>query len=169
MKTKKILLALFFAGLSAGATYCVYSHRDFLFEWGWAKGQGKFSEAADEKLRIAARDFAEAKHPGRVCVDKWLGKDEKYVYMTIGCALFRETLGEVRAEGDENFAPARLRYSGEKIESMEQPAPDAFTNSLHRIFPKEAADKMRGQQSRPEFYRRGLLRMAERGLSTMRQ
>ena len=168
-QAKKITVALGFGCLSALLAGFVFQHRDSFFAWEWHRAHGKFEEKAEEKLELAARDFAESQRPGTVCVSKWLGKDEKFLYLAMGCARFRETLGEVRFQGDGNFQPARFRYLGEKIEKMESPEAEAWENSLRRLFPKEAADKFRFSLSQPEFERRGIARMAELGMSTLGQ
>lgn len=166
-QAKKVSVALLLGVLSALATGYLLSHRDLIFAWEWASPHGKFEAAPHAGLQVAARDFAEAKRPGAVCVEKWLGRDDRFVYLALGCARFQETLGEVRAHGDATFQPVRFGYEGEQVTSMEGLTPGAWDNSLRRMFPKEAADKFRLTVSQPEFEKRGLARMAERGLSTL--
>ncbi len=131
-------------------------------EWNWAKVNGAFDATPDESRSRAARDFAEASHAGQACVEKWLGKDDKYLYLALGCARFEESLGEIKAHGgDPNFLPTRMRYDGDRVLSMEQPKAKAYQNGLRRLFPVEAAEKLRNKSSLPEFHQLGLARMVE--------
>lgn len=163
-KAKRFGVALAAALVAFFATNYIYAERDSIFEWEWARPSGAFVSANDDPLRIAARDFAEARNPGQACVEKWLGRDEKYVYLALGCARFHEKLGEVQAEGQPNFIATRFRYGGSVVRSMEQPSMRAYQNGVRRLFPREAAEKLRNTSSLPEFLRRGLARMAERSL-----
>ncbi len=164
----KFCLASVCALLAAGAANFIYMKRDFIFERSWALPNGKFEEAAAPSFVNAARDFAEAGHPGQACVAKWLGKDDKYFYVAIGCATFSETLGKIQAVGDANYFAARLGYSDGKITGMEQPGSAAPVNALRRILPRAAAEKMRYGFSPQEFMQSGLSRMAEKGLGGAR-
>ncbi len=156
----RLAVAFAFAGAAMVATTLVYNERDQLVDWSWSKSHGKFDPAPNEPLAAAARDYAEKQHPGQACVSKWLGKDDKYLYLALGCARFEETLGEVKAvEGDSNFLATRMRYSKDTIEGMEQPHPKAYQNGIRRLFPMEAAEKLRNTNSQPEFHSQGLARM----------
>lgn len=164
-KAARLAVALIFGAIAAGATAFVYNERDVIFAWNWASPSGKFQPEPDEALRLAARDFAEARSPGRACVDKWVGKDDKYIYLALGCARFEEKLGEMKAhDGDSGYLAARLRYSGSEVRSLEQPRVKAYENGLRRLFPKAAADRLRAV-SVSDYHRQGLARMAERGIS----
>lgn len=161
----RLAVALLFGGLGAGATALIYTERDTFFQWDWAKPAGRFQPEPDETLRRAARDYAEAHSPGQACVEKWVGKDDKHAYLALGCARFVETLGEVRAHGgDPGYVATRFRYSGHEIRGFEQPRAKSYENGLRRLFPKEAADRLRAI-SLADFHRQGLTRMAERGNS----
>jgi|GEM_PF-7067781 len=158
----RLAVALAFAGVAALLTNTLYNERDRVFEWSWTKAHGKFDASPDEEHAKAARAFAEGKRPGQACVEKWLGKDEKYLYLALGCARFEETLGEVKAlDGDHNFLATRMRYSGDTVQSIEQPHPQAYQNSLRRLFPVEAAEKLRHSTSLPEFHSQGIARMEQ--------
>lgn len=161
-QVSRLVVALVFAGAAMLVTSFLYNERDRIFEWSFTKAHGKFDPSPDEARAKAARDYAESRHPGQACVEKWLGKDDKYFYLALGCARFEETLGEVKAEdGDRNYVATRMRYSGDSLKSLEQPHPQAYQNSLRRIFPVEAAEKLRNTGSLPEFHREGLARMAQ--------
>lgn len=159
----RLAVALVFGALAAGATGIIYSERDVLFHFDFARPAGRFQPEADLTLETAALAYAEAKAPGQACVEKWVGKDDKYVYLALGCARFEEKLGELRAVGgDPGYFATRLRYSGTEILGLERPSSRAYENGLRRLFPKEAADRMRGLSS-SDFLRLGLARMAARG------
>lgn len=141
-------LALLFALLAAGATALFYLNRDFLVEWQRVKTAGSFTAAEDPKLGAAALAFAQAKiaRPGEACVGQWVGRDEKYLYMAVGCARLEDKMGELTASGDSNFHPTRFRYEGGEIENWEQPNQEEYANSMRRLFPKEAQDLLRLNQ-----------------------
>jgi hypothetical protein len=153
--------------LAMAASAWIYFQRDSLIEWKWAEAHGQFVTTPDAELRVAARDYAEAGHPGQVCIEKWLGKDERFIYLGLGCATFRRHLGELHVVGDPNFRPTRLRYSGDKVSELEQPRPEAFTNGLRRLFPQQAAQRLKAEISQQEYQARGYARMEERGMPSL--
>jgi len=162
---QRLVVALVFALIATLITYFFYKERDQIFEWSWTKAHGSFDSSPNEKLGIAALAFAESENPGKACVGKWLGKDDRYLYLALGCARFEEKLGEVKAlGGDSNFVATRLRFYGEKVLSMERPQAKSYQNGLRRLFPREAAEKLRFLHSAPDFYRLGMARMMERHL-----
>lgn len=141
-------LALLFALIAAGASALFYLNRDFLVEWKRVKPVGEFETAQDPKLAAAALAFAESKmaRPGENCVGQWVGRDEKYLYMAVGCAKLEERMGELHTSGDANFHPTRFLYDGDEIENWEQPDQQEYGNSMRRLFPKEAQDLVRLNQ-----------------------
>lgn len=142
MKTKILHLsvALALAVLAGGIVGLISYNRDALFEWQWVKFQGAFSPQENLELRAAARKLYQEKmaRPGQVCVDQWIGKDDRYLYMAIGCAKFEERLGAVETSGDSNYIPTRFRYDGKDIEHFQQPDLSEFENSIKKLFPREA-------------------------------
>lgn len=125
--------------------------------------QGKFDPAPHPALEAAAVAYAEQKRPGQACVAKWVGKDDKYAYLALGCARFEETLGQVKiAQGDTNFLATRMRYSGDSVSSMEQPRLSSYDNGMRRLIPREVAEQLVNTRSQPEFLRLGLARMSQR-------
>ena len=153
----RFAVGLGFAASAAAATAYVYGKRDFLFEWDWARVHGKFEETVEPRLVIAARDLAESKRPGEVCVAKALGKDEKFLFLAVGC-------GRFSPKTDTPLLAARVRYSGERVSALEIPQREAYPNSLRRVLPQEAFEKMRYGFPRKEILQAGLERMRERGL-----
>jgi len=161
VKNKKVFHALFalslalVVGVSAGA---VYFFRDSFFEWQWRKPAGVFTEQEDPKLRQAALEFVQKKitEPGEVCVDQWVGKDERFIYMAVGCALFAEKLGQVEAKGDQNFIATRFRYDGEEIETIEQIGNGDFKNAIRRLYPKAAAYLLMVRMNEDVYRRLGM-------------
>jgi hypothetical protein len=148
-------LAFLFALLAAGLAALGYLNRDFLFEWQRVKAVGEFSAAEDPGLSAAALAFAQAKiaRPGESCVHQWVGRDEKYLYLTVGCARLEEKMGEVSTNGDANFHPTRFRYDGDEIENWEQPNEEEYANSMRRLFPKEAQMLLKGRLNQELFIR----------------
>lgn len=138
-------LALLFALLAAGATALFYLNRDFLVEWKRVKAVGGFTATEDPKLFASAIAFAQEKmaRPGETCVGQWVGRDEKFLYMALGCAKLEERFGKYGTSGDSNFHPTRLRYDDGEIKSWEQPNQEEYSNSMRRLFPKEAQDLLR--------------------------
>jgi hypothetical protein len=149
----RLSLALTFALVAAAAAGLVYLNRDFLFEWQRVKAVGKFTAEEDPILSAAALQFAQEKiaRPGASCVGQWIGKDERFLYMTVGCARIEEKLGEVVTIGDANFHPTRFRHDGRDIENWEQPNEEEYANSMRRLFPKEAVERLKGRLNR-ELY-----------------
>lgn len=135
-------LALLFALLASGATALFYLNRDLLVEWKRVKPAGTLITVEDPKLRAAAIEFAQAKmaRPGETCVGVWAARDEKYLYMGVGCAKLEEKMGELTTSGDSNFHPTRFRYDDDEIKNWEQPDQEEYGNSMRRLFPKEAQD-----------------------------
>lgn len=146
-------LALTFALVAAAVAGLVYLNRDFFFEWERVKAAGQFSAEEDPVLSAAAIQFAQEKiaRPGASCVGQWIGKDESFVYMTVGCARLEEKLGEVVTVGDANFHPTRFRHDGRDIENWEQPNQEEYANSMRRLFPKDAQGLLKGRLNR-ELY-----------------
>ncbi len=158
----RVAVALAFAAAAGLLTNIIYKERDRIIEWGWTRSSGAFDPSPDWDHLKAAITYAELKHPGQACVAKWLGKDEKFLYLALGCARFEESLGEIKAlDGDVNYLATRMRYSGPEAEGLEHPHPFAYQNSLRRLFPVEAAEKMRNMGSVPEFLSKGLARMEQ--------
>lgn len=159
---KRFLFAFTFALLAGGIAAVAYLNRDLVFEWQRVKAVGEFTAAPALELEAAAIQFAEKKiaRSGQVCVGQWVGRDEKYVYMTVGCAKFFQELGETKAEGDQNFLPTRFRYDEKEIEHWEQPNLDQFANSMRRLFPKEAMAALAGKRNADLYLKLGLARQA---------
>lgn len=165
-KTVRLAVAMAFALVAAVVTALIYFERDLIFQWDWAKPHGRFQAEPDETLERLARDYAETQRPGAACVGKWLGKDEKFLYLALGCARFDEKMGKLEVEGDTTYIPSRFRYSGQEIRSFEQPNKNrnAYENGIRRIFPLPVYEKFRSIGV-SDFQRNGLKRMAERGIS----
>jgi hypothetical protein len=90
-------------------------------------------DVVEPKLIEATRSFAEARAPGNACVVRPLGRDTKYLFMAIGCAVFAEVEGKIHlVTGDSTLQPTRLRFSGDQVSSWEQPDSRARENSLWR-------------------------------------
>jgi hypothetical protein len=157
--TLALLLALIAAGLAALA----YLNRDFVFEWQRVEAVGKFSTQPEPALSGAALSFAQEKmaRPGETCVGEWLGKDDRYLYMTVGCAHFEEKAGKIETSGDANFHPTRFRYSGGEVSKWEQPNEAEFDNSMRRLFPREAMQLLPGHLNPEVFRRQGFARQQQ--------
>jgi hypothetical protein len=159
-----LTLALAFALIFGGAAGAAYFYRDSLFEWNWVRSAGSFTEKENPGLRKAALLYLEERlsKPGEVCVDQWIGMDERYLYMAVGCAYFEEKMGQVEAIGDANYLATRFRYRRDEIEHLEQPDLREFRNSLRRLFPRQAAHLLMVKMN-PDHYRKaGLAKIQAR-------
>jgi hypothetical protein len=164
----RLLFALFCSLPVLGGTFWLVLHLDSFVEWNWATSRGQYSEAENITLSVAAVKYAEEGKPGKVCVEKWLGRDDCYLYLALGCAAFRTHLGEVEVDGDPNYLPTRLRVHGSEVGDLEQPSAPSFANGLRRLFPQIAAMRFRQAANYAEYRQRGLERMEIRGFSTLR-
>ena len=160
-KVLHLTLALLLALIASGLAALAYLNRDFFFEWQRVGAIGKFSSQLNPGLMGAALSFANEKmaRPGETCVGEWLGKDDRYLYMTVGCARFEEKAGKIETSGDANFHPTRFRRSGEEITNWEQPNEAEFDNSMRRLFPREAMQLLPGHLNSETFRRQGLARL----------
>ncbi|MGZ3734359.1 MAG: hypothetical protein ACXVB9_03715 [Bdellovibrionota bacterium] len=159
------MVGLIFALVAAATAGFVYQKRDIIFEWDWAPLHGALVESVPAQLSNAARDLAEAKNPGEACVAKSLGRDDRYLYMAIGCGVFRREDGNLKVQGDEALTAARLKYSGEQVQTLERPMREAYLNSLRRLIPLRVYEKMRYGFPRSEFLDAGVERMKSKNLA----
>ena len=155
------------AFLAMASSSYLYLNRDYFLSFGWERAHGELVLVEEKDLLRAARDYAEAGLVDQVCVERWLGRDDRYLYLALGCGAFRQYLGAVHVSGDLEFRPTRLRYSGSKVSDLEQPLPGAFENGLRRLFPQRAAQRFRELASSREYRERGLARMEEKGYRTL--
>ena len=152
MKTSlRLAIATGFALLGAGATAVIFHYRDFVVAYDWRDDQG-FTTKEDPVLRSAALAFVAKQRPGETCVEEWIGRDDRYVYLTVGCGSFD---AEGVKAGDANFRPARFRYDGGEISAFEQPMPGSGENGLRRLFPKAAWEPVRLHVNESVYRRRG--------------
>ena len=151
--------------VSSGLTALLYLNRDELFDWQRVKAVGVFQPAEDPALRAAAVAYADKliAHRDQVCVDQWVGKDDRYVYLALGCARFEEAAGAIQTSGDRNFHPTRLRYWGTNILSWEQPDESEYRNSMRRLFPREAEALVNVRLNEEIFRRLGIAKQAATG------
>lgn len=151
----KILVAAIGAILAGGGAFFLHQQRDVIFVYDWRPTRN-FSELEDAGLRQAAVASVQAKRPGTHCVSQWVGRDETYAYLSVGCALFKRSDRGVYVEGDQNFRPARFRLKGASIENFEILPPGSGENALRRIYPRPAGDRVRVRLNEEEYRRLGL-------------
>ena len=159
----QIAVGLVFALVVGGTVGLIFSRRDFVFEWGWANANGRLEDSAPAELVLAARNYAEEKRKGEACVAKSFGKDDKYLYVAIGCGKFADP-HEAPVAGDAAMVPSRFRYSGQRVSSWESPEKGAFENSEHRLFPVVAFERIRYGVPHAEYWSAGAARMKEKSL-----
>ncbi|RZA06622.1 MAG: hypothetical protein EOP11_09845 [Proteobacteria bacterium] len=155
-KYQRILFATFCALLAGGFTFLVKTNRDFLFENRWHEPYGKFETAEDRGLFEAALASASSEMRGTTCVGEWIGKDERYLYAAIGCGNFKREGDKISVTGDQNYRPLRMEIRGIEVKGTEVVDSTAFENSLRRLYPRVAADRVAVRMN-PQLYReRGL-------------
>ncbi len=154
----QIAVGLVFALVAGSTAGLLYSSRDYLFEWSWAKTHGRFEETVPLELTVAVRDYAELRRPGEACVAKPFGKDDRYVFVSVGCGKFADA-GKAPTEGDAAMVPSRFRYSGDRVSSWEEPEKGAFENSVRRLFPVAAYERIRYGVPHAEYWAAGAARM----------
>lgn len=140
--TKEERISLVLALVAAVSAGSAYLKRDAIFTWRWQELRGEWHPEPSAELAQKAIDFAETKNPGAACVGRWIGRDDTYLYLALGCGRFTERLGAVVADGDQNFLAARFRYEEKEVTGLERNTEGQFRNSLRRLFPKVAGEKM---------------------------
>lgn len=140
-KIFSFFFALSMAALAMAFCGAVYLFREEFVEKKKPVIAGEFDRQRHEELFQAGVRYAEKriKPEGGGCVSRWLGRDQKYVYLTIGCAKFIRQYGEVRAIGDQEMRAVRLRYFwGRWVFEMKQTNSEWFNESLRYLYPPEA-------------------------------
>lgn len=140
---KQVGVAFAFALLAALAVGYVQRNRDFIFEYDWARVHGKLEPGASPALLTSARDVAEGQEAGKACAVEALAHDDRYLYAGLGC--------QVAGQGDHDFRAARFRYSGDHAFALERATPEAYVNSVHRLFPRAAYEKLWTGLARSNF------------------
>ena len=153
----QVLVALFLASMAGLASFYISENKDYIFDWSWYRPRGSYQNVIQPKLVSAARDFAEARHPGEACVAMPLGRDEFYLFLAIGCARYSE-------KSETNLLPARARYRGDEVVQLEIPPKETHPNSIRRIMPATAFEKMRYGFPHTEILEAGISRMREKGI-----
>jgi hypothetical protein len=153
----RFIVAIAFATVGFVLTFLLVNYRDLFFEREFVATIGTFHQEVDPKLMNSAGEFIKNRlaRPNEVCVTEWIGKDEKYVYMGIGCAEFSESLGKISATGDQNYHATRLRYDGNEIEHYEQPDQRNIRYSIRSLFPKQVYQWFRIQTNSEKFLKKG--------------
>ena len=159
-KKIRFFFALGCALFAAAATGVISLYRDFLLPAEPARVSGKFSPTVEATLKVAALAYVEGqkKSAGAICLEKWLGQDDSYIFLAYGCGTFTESAGKISVEGDRNFHPLRLRYWGTTIVGISEPRAGAFENGMTRLFPLEARQEWFKKVSAAEFLRAGIER-----------
>jgi hypothetical protein len=154
----RFAVALFFALAAGLLTAYLYTNKDAFFEWSWQRAEGEFVTAPNKELLESAQKYVDEnlKKAGEVCLVEWVGRDDASLYLGVGCASFSEKLGEIFAEGDQDFIPSRLRLKGNEVVKIQRADPAHPENSMRRIFPHKPALALRIAGNRDVYLRRGL-------------
>ncbi len=154
---QRFIVGLSLALIAFSLTYLYQSKKDIFFERRWTEGEGKFVEALDYEMQKRAEEYIQANgaRKDELCVSEWIGKDEQYLYLGVGCAKFQQNLGDISAEGDQNFHPTRVRYDGSEVEHYQQPDSENEKNSVRDLFPRKAYELFRLKSHQEKFFRRG--------------
>jgi len=151
-------VALVFALLAGGITAWISLNQDHLIEWTWQKTDGAFQSGLDpillDKLKVQVDQ--KFKNGGQVCQVRWAGQDRSSAYFAFGCATFSNQGGEIFADGDKNFMPARARLKDGQVVSVQKANLSALENSMKRIFPREVAHATRLLMDRDTYLGEGM-------------
>jgi hypothetical protein len=143
-------------GSAAGVFYLF---RDRVVDVGPARVHGTFRAEQNTPLFAAASAYAEKKikQPGQACVSRWLGTDDRYVYLAFGCARFLVQFGQAHAYGDQGFRALRIhRWWGSRLFGLDQVNTDRFYTSLRELFPPPAVAEWWKRSSSQEFLAEGI-------------
>jgi hypothetical protein len=157
---KQVAVAFVFALVAAIAVGFVQAGRDIIFEHDWARAHGKLEAGASPALMDSARDEAEKRHHGKSCVAEGLARDDRYLYVGLGCADFHSN----PPVGDQDLRAARFRYSGDRAFDMERSDERAYENSVHRLFPKEVYARIWSGLAHSDYFRSGQARAGAAGI-----
>lgn len=161
-KSQRLIVATVCALLAGAVTFFFQYNRDVIFENRWHESHGNFDPKEDKALFDSALVFAEGEMRGATCVAEWIGKDERYAYLTLGCGRFRREGAKILVTGDQNYIPVRMRIGGAEVTSAERADLNALENSVRRLFPREAASLIAVRMN-PALYReRGLAKRQAR-------
>lgn len=164
----KLGVAIAFAAAAALMSSLLYGYRDEIFAWDWARSHGRFQATIPPELVTAARDLAESREHGAACVVAPLGRDDSFLFVQLGCGRFQGEPPNVREIGEPEPTATRLRYRGSLVSDLERPAPDAYENSLRRLFPREAFERLRlSGMARSDYLGAGLARMKAKNLAAV--
>jgi hypothetical protein len=154
---QRFIVGFSFALLAFGLSYLYQSNKDIFFERKWTEGVGRFVEAMDYELQKKAEEYIQTNgaRKDELCVSEWIGKDEQYLYLGVGCAKFQQQLGDISAEGDQNFHPTRVRYDGQEVEHYQQPDAENEKSAVRDLFPRKAYDLFRLKAHQEKFFKRG--------------
>ncbi len=108
-------------------------------------------EAAD--LKFAVTTFLEAKNPGMLCLHKFLGRDDRYLYVERTCGVFGIVDGAVTMTSGD-VVPTRLGWKKPSgiyaIDELSEPVDGSgFSRSLRAIFPREVYERWSLVRDRP--------------------
>jgi hypothetical protein len=158
---KKLLSFLVAITLAIAAGTCaggIFLYRDYFFSSAMEPA-GKLELGSNDALFVKAQVYAQKKlgTPGSVCVSRWLGKDNRFVYLAFGCAKFTLQYGEWHAFGDPGFRALRLRHLwGKVFFGLDEGDPEDMGQSLRRLYPTAINDLWWKQSSSSEYMSAGV-------------
>lgn len=160
-------VALVFALLAGGVTAWISFNQDHLIEWTWQKTDGAFQPGLDPILfdKLKEQVDQKFKSSGQVCQVRWAGQDRSSAFFAFGCATFSNQGGEIFADGDTNFVPARARLNKGQVVSVQKANLSALENSMKRIFPREVAHATRLLMDRDTYLGDGMKLQMENAAS----
>ncbi len=152
----RFLVGIAFALVAFGISFSFLLNKDLFIERSWFEGAGKFIEMDDSGWRTKAEKYFQENHPDLgVCVSEWLGRDERYVYLGLGCGKFQQHLGEITVEGQQIFYPTRFEMDGESFTDVDQVESTKDSGAVRSLLPKRAFDMYRWKSHRDKFLKLG--------------
>lgn len=153
---ERFLVGGIFGLVAFALSFVFLLNKDLFFDRAWFEGEGSFIEMDDAGWRAKAEKYVQEAQPERgICVSEWLGRDQKYLYLAIGCGKFQQNLGEISVEGQQNFYPTRIEFEGETLAQIDQVETTKDNGAVRSLFPKRAFDMYRWKSHRDRFLKMG--------------
>lgn len=153
---ERFLVGIVFASVAFGVSFFFLLKRDIFLERSWFEGVGRFIEVDESGWKTKAEKYFQDRHPDLgVCVSEWLGRDERYIYLGLGCGKFQQHLGEISVDGQQTFYPTRIELDGESFTDIDQVETTKDSGAVRSLLPKKAFDMYRWKSHRDKFLKLG--------------